>query len=118
MTSQTLLLRHFSTGNASDIVVNVKDFPPGEYNLTVSVHDENGLTGIAEVDIQLSGINVCYVCNPEKYKLQCTESLLVLFNCTLGSEGVTALCLSSLDQTMVPITYTCSYDNGSQENCE
>ena len=30
-------------GNASDIVLDVGSYPPGEYNLTVRVQDENGL---------------------------------------------------------------------------
>ena len=42
----------------------------------------------------------------------------MLFNCTLGPEGVTVQCFSSLDQTLVPITYTCSYDGGPQEDCQ
>ena len=45
-----------TSGNASDVVVDIEDFPPGEYNLTVRVRDENGQTGITEVEsLPLSG---------------------------------------------------------------
>ena len=46
------------------------------------------------------------------------EPALVLSNCTLGPEGVTAVCLSSLDGTMVPVSYTCSYNGEPEEDCE
>ena len=50
------ITRSFSSGNASDVVVDIEDFPPGEYNLTVRVRDESGQTGIAEVEsLPLSG---------------------------------------------------------------
>ena len=38
--------------------------------------------------------------------------------CILGPERLTALCSSSLDGTMVPITYECSYNDGPSEDCE
>ena len=45
------------SGNASNILVNVEDFRPGVYNLTVRVRDENGQIGVAEVkSLSLSGI--------------------------------------------------------------
>ena len=44
-------------GNASDIVLDVGDYPPGEYNLTVRVQDENGQTTSTEVEsISLTGL--------------------------------------------------------------
>ena len=46
-----------------------------------------------------------------------TEPLLLSLNCTLGEEEVTVICESSLDDTMVPITYSCSYDTGPFEIC-
>lgn len=49
--------------------------------------------------------------------LYCSEPPLVGFECSLGPEGVTVLCTSSLNDTMVPVTYTCSYDDGPEEDC-
>ena len=41
-----ILLSLFWIGNASDIVIGVRDFPLGDYNLTVTVRDENGQTAM------------------------------------------------------------------------
>ena len=50
----------FSAGDASDVILDVEDFPPGEYNLTVRVEDENGRIRISEVEsLSLSGRFVC-----------------------------------------------------------
>ena len=46
-----------------------------------------------------------------------TEPLLLSLNCTLGEEEVTVVCETTLDDTMVPISYTCSYDDGPAEEC-
>lgn len=46
-----------------------------------------------------------------------TEPLLVV-NCTLGPEELTVVCVTSLDDTMVLITYTCSYDSGPVQDCK
>ena len=47
-----------------------------------------------------------------------TEPLLSFFNCSLGPEGLTALCESSLDGSRVSINYMCSYDDSQPEDCE
>lgn len=39
-------------------------------------------------------------------------------NCSLGAEGLTLECPTSLDGTMVSLTYSCSYENGPAEDCE
>ena len=38
--------------------------------------------------------------------------------CSLGAEGLTLECPTSVDGTMVPLTYSCSYDGGPAEDCE
>ncbi len=39
--------------------------------------------------------------------------------CSLGPEGLTLDCTTSVDGTAtVPLTYTCSYDDGPEEDCE
>ena len=51
-----LFIYIISTGNASDIVIGVGDYPPGNYNLTVTVRDENGQTATTVVEsFSLSG---------------------------------------------------------------
>ena len=47
-----------------------------------------------------------------------TEPLLSFFNCSLGPEGLTVLCESSLDGSRVSINYMCSYDDSQPEDCE
>lgn len=47
-----------------------------------------------------------------------TEPLLLAVNCTLGPEELTVVCVTSLDDTMVPISFTCSYDDGPAEECK
>ena len=39
-------------------------------------------------------------------------------NCSLGPEGVTVLCETNLDNTMVTLNYSCSYNEGPPQDCE
>ena len=39
-------------------------------------------------------------------------------SCSLGAEGVTAECTSSLDNTTVELNYSCSYNDGPPLDCE
>ena len=39
-------------------------------------------------------------------------------NCSLGPEGVTVLCETNLDDTMVTLNYLCSYNNTPPQDCE
>ena len=47
-----------------------------------------------------------------------TEPTLRSVLCFIGAEGLTLVCSTSLDGTMVPLTYTCSYTDGHVEDCE
>ena len=114
-----LFIYIISTGNASNIVIGVGDYPPGNYNLTVTVQDENGQTVTTVVEsFSLSGQYIGSWMRIASIINYPAEPTLDFFNCTLGPEGVTVLCRSSLDDTMVPISYTCSYDDGPEEDCK
>ena len=38
--------------------------------------------------------------------------------CFLGAEGLTLVCPTSVDGTMVSVSYSCSYEDGPAEDCE
>lgn len=47
----------FPAGNVSEIKIDVQDFPPGDYNLTVTVRDESGQTSTEELEsLLLTGL--------------------------------------------------------------
>ena len=49
----------FPSGDASDVVLDVEDYPPGDYNLTVTVGDVNGVTTSEVVEsLSITGLLV------------------------------------------------------------
>ena len=48
-------------GDADEVVLNVEDYPPGEYNLTIAVQDAEGQSlNVSIPSLQLTGTCVCF----------------------------------------------------------
>ena len=108
------------TGNIMEVVLGVQDFSPGIYSLTVTVRDVSGQTASQTVDpITLSGRNYHHQLPSQPlFSHKFSEPPLSPVECTLTPEGVAVLCRTPLDDTMVPLTYTCSYNNRPSQDCE
>ena len=48
-------------GNASSFILSVEDYPPGDYNLTITATDVFGQTVIEAVELFLPGACVSHV---------------------------------------------------------
>ena len=108
------------TGNVIEVILGVQDFPPGIYSLFVTVRDVSGQTASQTVDpITLSGRNYHHQLPSQPlFSHKFSEPPLSPVECTLTPEGVAVLCRTPLDGTMVPLTYTCSYNNRPSQDCE
>ncbi len=109
-------------GDASGIVLTVQDFPPGDFILTVTARDVSGQTATQVVEpILLSGqFAGCKLLVRARFypSHSNTEPALSPVTCSLQQEGTTVVCSTPLEDTLVPLSYSCSYNDGPASNCE
>ncbi len=99
--------------------MSVVDYPPGEYDLTITAQDAEGQTvDVSLTSLQLTGKSICCDVDNSVIRMCCTEPPAFTATCILGPEELTLECSTSVDGTMVPLTYSCSYDNQPAEDCE
>ena len=113
------------TGNASSVVLTVEEYLPGNYNFTVLATDVFDQSISVVVPVSISGMYACRtkidviiirsVCQLQIFFLH-TEPMLSGM-CEFDEASLSVFCSTELDRTQVPLTYSCSYDNGTSEIC-
>ena len=100
-------------------MLSVEDYLPGAVNFTVTATDIFDQSVTIVVPVFIPGKYICKqltdLCTNYPNFLH-TEPFLD-GHCNFDLLAFTVNCNTTLDATLVPLTYTCSYDGGPEEIC-